>query len=139
MCYSLQLHYHRPYLLCKLVPFLNFRWFSIKATPVHHSLIQMEVDEPLTKDAVEPSAGDAGFYSDIFVVHKPIGSLHPILNPKQCDCYIYIYIPILRSSLSDRYGNLFNRAIMLFFLLISKMLIYIFILFSITITFKQFV
>ena len=38
----------------------------------------------------QSSSGDAGFYSNVFVVPKHTGGLHPILNLKQLNHYIYI-------------------------------------------------
>ena len=97
----------------------------------HHSLIPKEVHELLSKGTVEPSTGGTGFYSSIFVVPLCTGSLQPILNPRQFNCYMHI--PTFKILLSDRNGNLFNKVIKLF-LLISRMLIYIFLLLSITVT-----
>ena len=54
----------------------------MKAAAVHHPIIQKEVDELLYKGAVEPSSGDAGFYSSVFVVPKHTDGLWPILNLK---------------------------------------------------------
>ena len=56
----------------------------------HHPIIQKEVDELLAKGAVEPSSGDAGFYSSVFVVPKYTGGLQPILNLKQFNHYLLI-------------------------------------------------
>ena len=42
--------------------FHNFYWFSIKAAPAHHPVIQKEVQELLAKEAIEPLTGDAGFH-----------------------------------------------------------------------------
>ena len=38
-----------------------------------HSLIEKEVDKLLAKGAIEPSTGDAGFYTDVFLVPKCTG------------------------------------------------------------------
>ena len=54
--YHLQLRCHPPL-------FCNFRWFNIKATPVHHPIIQKEVDELLAKGCIEPSTVGADLYS----------------------------------------------------------------------------
>ena len=87
------------------------------------------------KGGIEPSTGGFGFYFNILlflslmVVYDPYLTLSNLFT-------IYIYL-IVRCLLSDRYGNLFNRAVMLF-LLISRMHIYIFIL-RITFTSLHFV
>ena len=62
----------------------------MKAAAAHHSIIQKEMDELLAKGVIEPSSGGAGFYSSVFVVHKHAGSLWPILNLKQFNCYFHI-------------------------------------------------
>ena len=40
--------------------FHNFRQFNMNATPAHHSVIQNELDELLTKGTFEPSIGGTG-------------------------------------------------------------------------------
>ena len=50
----------------------------------------MEVDELLTKGAVKPSSGGAGFYSGVFVIPKHAGGLWPQLNLKQYKFYVGI-------------------------------------------------
>ena len=55
--------------------FHNFKWFNIKAAAVDHPIIQKEVHELLAKGAIEPSSGDAGFFSSVFVVPKHTGGL----------------------------------------------------------------
>ena len=40
----------------------------------HHHVIQKEVDEPLAMGAIEPSTGGAGFYPNVFVVPKYMGT-----------------------------------------------------------------
>ena len=62
------------------------------------------------------------------------GDLYPILSLSNFNCYMHI--PILRRLLSDMYGNLLNRAIMLF-LLLTCIVIYIFLFFSITVAFYR--
>ena len=47
---------------CHLPLFHNFKWFHIKAAPVHHPITHEEVEELLTKDATEPLTGGAGVY-----------------------------------------------------------------------------
>ena len=41
-------------------------------------------------NAIEPSSGDAGFYSSMFVVPKHTGGLQPILNLKHFNHYMYV-------------------------------------------------
>ena len=72
---------HHLQLRCYLLLFHNFRWFNIKATLVHHSIIQKEVDELLAKFAMEPSTGGNAFTPNIFVP-KHMDGLHPVLNLK---------------------------------------------------------
>ena len=96
----------------------------------HPSLIQEEVDEVLAKGAIEPSTDVAGFrqpylfFLRTLVVYDPYSVLHDLNT-------LWTYLLCL---LSDRYGNLFNKLIMLF-VLVTRMLIYIFLLLSITIIF----
>ena len=55
--------------------------------------MQKEVQELLAKGGIEPSTGGTGFYSNVFVIFKNSGGLHPTLNIK---CFIhYMYIPSL--------------------------------------------
>ena len=61
----------------------------MKAAAVHHLIIQKEVDELLPKGSIEPSSGDGGFYSSVFVP-KCTGGLHPLLNLKWFNCYLHI-------------------------------------------------
>ena len=124
--HNLQLRYDPPL-------FHNFRQFNIKASPAHHFIIQKEMDELLAKGAIEQSTGGAGFSSQhilsflgICVAYIQYSTLNDLIA-------ICTYL-FLRCLLWDRYSNLFNREIMLF-LFISRMLIYIFPLLSITITF----
>ena len=111
-CHYLQLRCYPPL-------FCDFRQFNIKVSLADHPIIQKEVDELLAKDATEQST--AGGY------------LCPMLNSS--DLITTCTYLLLRCLLSDRYNNLFNRAIILF-LLISNMHIYIFLLLSITFTFS---
>ena len=90
------------------------------------------MDELLANGAVEPSTGGTGLYSRIFVVSKYMVGLYPILKLKQFNHCVHILT--LRSLLSDRYTYLFKKEIM-FFLLILRMLIYIFLLLNITVIF----
>ena len=81
--HHLQLRFH-PAL------FRNFRHFNVKVPAAHHPVIQKEVDELLTKGAIEPSSGGASFYSSVFVVPKHTGGLQPILNLKHFHRYMHI-------------------------------------------------
>ena len=56
--HHLQLRPHPPL-------FCNFQQFDVKVAAAHHPIIQKEVDEVLSKGAVEPSSGGAGFYSSV--------------------------------------------------------------------------
>ena len=62
--------------------FCNFQQFSVKAAAAHHPIIQEKVDELLSKGAIIPSSGGAGFYSSVFVVPTCPGGLWPILDLK---------------------------------------------------------
>ena len=42
----------------------------MKVAAAHQPIIQKEVDELLSKGAIEPCSGDAGFYFSVFVVPK---------------------------------------------------------------------
>ena len=81
--HHLQLRSHPPL-------FCDFWHFIVKAAAAHHPVIQKEVDELLAKGAIEPSSGDAGFYSSMFVVPKCTGGLRPILNLKHFNCFMHI-------------------------------------------------
>ena len=81
--HHLQLRYHPPL-------FCDFQHFNVKAAAAYHPVIQKEVDELLAKGATEPSSSVAGFYSSMFVVPKHTGGLHPILNLKHFNHYMYI-------------------------------------------------
>ena len=116
----LQLRSHFPL-------FLNFQQFSVKTAASHHPIIQKEVDELLAKGVIEPSSVGAAFNSSVFVVPKHTGGLWPILNPKWFNCFCICLL--LRCLLSDMSSNLFSMVIMLS-PLISRMLLYIFLLLS---------
>ena len=92
----------------------------MKAATVHHPIIQNNVDELFARGSTEPWMGGAGFYLT--------------LNNLTALC---TYL-LLRYLLSHRCGTLFNIVIMFFFLSISKILIYIFLLLNITIVFYGF-
>ena len=62
----------------------------MKAAAAHHPIIQKEVDELLSKGAIEPSSGGAGFYSSQFVVPKCTGGLQSILTLKWFNHYLRI-------------------------------------------------
>ena len=112
--------------------FCNFWQFSVKAAAAHHPIIQKEVDELLAKGVIEPSSGDAGFCSvcllflSILVASCPFLTLSSVITT----C---IYL-LLRCLLSDMSNSLFSMVIMLS-PLISRMLIYIFLLLSIIVIF----
>ena len=70
--------------------FHNSQHFEVKVAVAHHPIIQKEVDELLSKGAVEPSSGGAGFYSSVFVVPTDTGGLRPIFNLKWFNHYMHI-------------------------------------------------
>ena len=74
---------------CPLL-FHNFRHLIIKASLVHHPIIQKEVDDLLAKGANEPLTDGAGCQSNIFVFPKFTGGLLSILNLKQFNHCIHI-------------------------------------------------
>ena len=123
--HNLQLRCHPPL-------FHIFRLFKIKAALTHHPIIQKVMDGLLAKGTTEPSTGGAGFnpmyllFLSVLVAYSPYSVISDLIS-------VCTY-PLLRCLLWDRYGNLLNRTIMLS-LLISRMLIYIFLLLSITIPF----
>ena len=121
----LQLRSHPPL-------FCDFRWFNIKAALAHHSIIQKEIDELLAKGATEPSTCGVGNYSNIFVVTKHTGGFQPILNLKQFNHYMHI--PTFKMPTIRQVWQLIQQGNYTF-LLIPRMLIYIFLLLSITIAF----
>ena len=104
----LQLRSHPPL-------FCNFGQFNVKSAAARHPIIQKEVDELLAMGVLEPSSGVAGFYSSLFVVPKHTSGL--------------LKMPTIRHV-----WQLFSMVIMLS-PLISRMLIYIFLLLSIIIFF----
>ena len=80
---------------------------------VLHSIIQKEGDVLLAKGAIELLMGGAGFYQKIFVVPKHTGGLYPY--SMLCNLTA-LYIDLhLRCLLSDMYGTLFNKVMMLFY------------------------
>ena len=84
----------------------------MKAAAAHHPIIQKEVDELLSKGAIEPSSGGAGFYSSVFVVPKcMLVDSGPYLTLSSL-IVICIYL-LLRCLLCDICGNLFSMVIML--------------------------
>ena len=60
----------------------NINWFNIKATAVHHPVMQKEVDELLVLGATEPLTGCTGFYLNVFAVPKCTDGLLSILSLK---------------------------------------------------------
>ena len=74
---------------CPLL-FFSFQQFNLKVAAAHHSIIQKEVDELLSKGVIEPSSCDAGFYSSVFAAPKCTDGLWPILNLKQFNHYLHI-------------------------------------------------
>ena len=111
----------------------NFKWPNFKVSS-YHPVIQKEVDKLLEKGAIEPSTGSAGFYLNVvpstLVVYKP----YSIFSNLSTIC---TYL-LIRYLLSDMHGNLFNRVIMLLLLISnSRILIYIFLLLNITITWQH--
>ena len=123
---------HHPQLRSCPPLFCNFQQFNVKAAAAYHPIIQKEVDEPLAKEVIEPSSGDAGFYSSvllflsIMVVSSPYLTLGSLI-------IICIYL-LLRWLLSDTSSSLFSVVIMLS-ALSSVILIYIFLLLSIIVIF----
>ena len=49
--------------------------FNSKAAMADNPIVQKEVDELLTKNAIEPSTGGPSFYSCVFFVAKHTGGL----------------------------------------------------------------
>ena len=82
--------------------FHNFWQFNVKASAAHHPIIQKEVDKLLAKGAIEPSSGDAGFYSSVFVVPRCIGGLWPILN---LEWFVICTCLLLGCLISDMFSN----------------------------------
>ena len=71
---------HHLQLRCCPPLFFYFRHFNIKATPAHLFIIQKDMDELLAMGTNEQFIGKA--YSNIYVVPKQMGGLHPVLNFK---------------------------------------------------------
>ena len=61
---------HYLQLSCYCLLFCTFKWFNINATSAYYPVIQRDVDKLLDKDANEPCANGAGFYSTVFMVLK---------------------------------------------------------------------
>ena len=91
--------------------FHNFHWLSIEAALAHRPVILKEVQELLAKKITEPFTGGAGFYSNVFVVPKHLGSLllFLILSDLTAGCTHLL----LGCLLLNRYDNLLNRVIIL--------------------------
>ena len=96
----------QPPLLC------NFHWFNFKSSLAHHLVIQKEVQELLPKEAIEPSTGGAGFYSNVSVVPSiwMFYILFFIISHVIATC---TYLPLVYLLL-NRFGSLFNRVIIFF-------------------------
>ena len=69
--------------------FCYFWQFNVKVAAALHPIIH-EVDELLSKGAIEPYSGFAGCYPSVFVIPEHTGGLPPILNLKQCNHYLHI-------------------------------------------------
>ena len=71
----------------------------MKATHAYPPFIQEEMDELLTKGAIKPCTGCDGFYSNIFVIPKHMGGLHPYSTLSNlitlCTLH-YLHIPIVK-------------------------------------------
>ena len=77
----------------------------------HCPIIWKEVDELLTKDTIEKSTGGAGFYPFVlFLIAPVVYNPYIILSNLMALC---TYLPS-GCLLTDRYGNLFRKMIMLF-------------------------
>ena len=105
---------------------------KIKAVMTHYSIIQKEVGKLLAKVAIEPLAVLAFtllslWFLSVLVVYDAYSALLDLIA-------ICTYL-LSTCLLSDKYDILFSRVKMLF-LLISRMLIYMFLLLNITIAFS---
>ena len=98
------------YLQLRCHPPLFHNLKQLKATTVHHSVIQKEAHDLLSKGVIEPLTGVGVLYSNMFVVPKHTGGydLYLILHDS---ITTFTYLP-LRCLLLDRYGNLFSKVIM---------------------------
>ena len=118
--HHLQLRSH-PRLFC------NFWQFNIKSAAAHHPINQKGVDELLAKAVIQLSSGGAGLlFLSILVVSSPYLTLSGLI--------VICISLLLRCLLSDMFSNLFSMVIMLSSL-ISRMLVYIFLLLSAIIIF----
>ena len=54
--------------------FCNFCQFIVKVAAAPHPTIQKKVDELLSKGAIEPSSGGAGFYSSVLFLSIVVAS-----------------------------------------------------------------
>ena len=100
------------------------------AALAHHPIIQKEMNELLAKDAIKPLIGVLLLLQCIFVP-KCTRGLRPILNLKWFNCYIHIptfMLPAIKQTWWVIQEGDYS------FLLISRMLIYMFLL-SITVNF----
>ena len=55
--------------------FHNCWQFNVKVATAHHPIIQKEVDELLSKGAIESPSGGAGFCSSMYVVPRHTGGI----------------------------------------------------------------
>ena len=110
---------HHPHFRSCPALFHNFWQFIVKVAAAHHPTTQNEVNELLSKGAVEPCSAGAGFCSSVFVIPKHTGGLWPIFSLKQFN--YYLHIPSFKYLLSDTSGSSFSVVIMLS-PLISRML-----------------
>ena len=103
----------------------------------HYPIIKQEVEELLAKGTNEPLVVDAGFYLNVFVVPKCTGGLGPLLHLTQFN--FFMHIPSFKMPNIRQICHLIEKGDYAFFLLISRMLIYIFVLLNITMTFYSLV
>ena len=123
---------HHIQLGCHPPLFRNFKWFNSTAAKTHYPIIQKRLMSRYPRMPLDHQLVVLAFiqlyllFLDALVVYDQ----YQILSDLICIC---TYL-LLRCQLSDRYGNLFNKVIMLS-ILISRMLIYIFLLLNITVIF----
>ena len=112
--------------------FCNFHQFNFRAALVHHPVNQKEVQELLANRAIEPLTGGVGLNSSVFVASKHLAGF--ILFSVSSDLIAACTYLLLGYLLLIRYGNVFNRVIILS-PLILRILTYTFLLSSIIIIF----
>ena len=113
----------------------NFWQFNVKAAEACHPIFQKEVDKLLAKGGNRTIFWWCWFLFSVFVVPKCMTGLWHILNLSHL-FIICLYLP-LRCRLSDMFSSLFNTVIM-HSPLVTRMLIYTFLLLSIIIIFLQY-